>query len=471
MPVSQILLNNFFQGGLADSQYAGNPNSLAEIVGLDLHSEPGILKVSQALVKESGSNIDDVVSQIVVCSDGKGYLFQKTNGKIFSRTTAGVYNLEATNTAASPGILDAAEYNGYVYYSAASKLGRWQKGTAWSARNDAFATFTNGNTLYHPMYVKNGVLYIGDGFLVAQVDDSTGSAIFSPNALDIPTQYIVQCLGEVENDLLVGATTNTILVDTQIFRWNTYSVSFTNNDSVPEIGINAFLPLDNVTVVQAGQRGNIYTYNGAQLEQFKRILGDWSNQNKAFVQANAIANYMGRALFGLSNNMNNPVNQGVYSFGGFSANYPKVLALEFILSTLNLNNIQISAIAIMGDDILVAWKDTNAGTVYGVDKVDWSNKYTAAYFTTRVLAIDRSNGKQFAVHLGYRQRPASCPLTLQASINGGAFSSLTLTEDVDRHFYYTKERLPTACTLRLKVGFTVNGNNAPDLESVLLDFP
>lgn len=470
MAGNQILLNNFFQGGISDSKYAGIQNSLAEIVGLDLHSEPGIVKVSQALTKISGTTIDDAVSKIVVASDGKAYLFGKTNGKIWSLTTGGTLTLEATNTAASPGILDAYEYNGYLYYAASAKLGQWQIGTAFSGRNDAFATFTNGNTSYHPMFVKNGVLYIGDGYLVAQVDDSTGSPVFTANALDIPKKYVVQSLGEVDVDLVVGATTNSVLVDTQIFRWNTYSVSFTNNDSVPEIGINAFLPLDNVTVVQAGQRGNIYTYNGAQLEQFKRIQGDWSSSNKAFVYPNAVANYLGRALFGLSKNSGTPCSLGVYSFGGFANNYPKVLALEYVLSNTHLSSVEITAIALFGDDILVAWKDTTSGTVYGLDKVDWSNKYASAYLTTRMLSIDRVNGKNFGVRLAYRQRPSNCALTLQASINNGNFSSITLTEDADRHTYYTKERLPIACEVQLKVGFTVNGNNAPDLESILIDF-
>jgi len=469
MAKQQIVLNNFFQGGISDSQYVGVQNSLAEIVGLDLHSEPGITKVSQALTKISSTTIDDAVSCIVPCSDGKAYLFGKTTGKIWSLTTGGVLTLEATDGSASPGILFAEEYNGYIYYAAAAKLGKWQVGTAWSTRNDTFATFTNANASYHPMFVKNGVLYIGDGYLVAQVDDSTGSPVFTADALDLPKKYVAQSLGEIDVDLVIGATTASTVVDTEVFRWNTYSSSFTNNDNAPEVGINAFLPLDNVTVVQAGQRGNIYVYNGSQLEQFKRIQGDWSNTNKAFVHGGAVANYLGRALFGLSKNVGSPCNLGVYSFGGFANNYPKVLTLEYVLSTTHLTNIEVTAIALFGDDILVAWKDTNSGTSYGLDKVDWSNKYANAYLRTRVINLDRANGKLFNVALAYRSMPTGCALTLKAAVNNGSFTNVELVQDVDRHLYSAKDALPLANTVRLEVGFTVSGNNAPELESILID--
>ena len=122
--MKQILLNNFFLGGIADSQYSGIANSIAFAQNCNMHGEPGVVKVNQALVKESGTTVDNEVSKIVTCSDGKEYLFDKIAGKIWSRTSGGTYTLERTNTAASPGILNAWEYNGYIYYAAAAKLGR-----------------------------------------------------------------------------------------------------------------------------------------------------------------------------------------------------------------------------------------------------------------------------------------------------------------------------------------------------------
>ena len=115
-----ILLKDIFLGGISDSKYSGIPNSVAAMVGLDVHSEPGVIKVNQKLTKESGSTIDDAVSVIVSCSDGKEYLFGRTAGKIWSRN-AGSYALEATN--ANGGTLNAYEYQGYIYYCSATKVG------------------------------------------------------------------------------------------------------------------------------------------------------------------------------------------------------------------------------------------------------------------------------------------------------------------------------------------------------------
>jgi len=79
--------------------------------------------------------------------------------------------------------MDAWEYQGYIYYTMQSRLGRVAVGapTDWATRNDSWATFTNTDALYHPCQEVNAVLYIGDANLVAQVD----AGVFSADALDI----------------------------------------------------------------------------------------------------------------------------------------------------------------------------------------------------------------------------------------------------------------------------------------------
>jgi hypothetical protein len=273
--MSRIPFKNFNMGGLADSDYLGSENSLAALWGFDLHSEVGVLKVNQALTKESGSTIDDFVKASVPSSDGNTYLFGSTNGKIWKRTSGGTYSLEATASpaAGSAGILDAKEYEGYIYYAMQSRLGRWQIGTAWSTRNDSWATFTNTDALWHPMIVLNLVLYIGDAHFLAQVDAGT----FSANALDISSPLRIKCLGQMGTDILLGTYVSSNIVSTEIYRWNTWSVSFTNSDPIPEVGINAFLPIDNGVIVNAGTKGNTYIYDGETLEPYKKIKGSWNS--------------------------------------------------------------------------------------------------------------------------------------------------------------------------------------------------
>jgi len=464
-----VLMKDIFLGGISDSKYTGIANSVAACIGLNLHGEPGLIKVNQKLTKESGATVDDAVSVILPCSDGKEYLFGRSNGKIWSRN-AGSYTLEATN--ANGATLNAFEYNGYVYYCSATKVGRWQIGTAWSGRDDNHFTFTNGNTSYHPMIVKNLVLYIGDGYLVAQIDDSTGTALFTGNALDLEKKYVITALGEIQDDLLVGAFTSTNVVETKIFRWNTYAESFISDDAIPETKINAFIPADNFVLVSAGQKGNLYTYTGSQLDQFKRIQGDWSGTKKAFVNSEAVVNFNGLPLFGLSNNSGDAAPQGVYSFGSFSSNYPKVLNLEYVISTGHTTGVEITAMALSGDTLLVAWKDMNGGTTYGVDKVDTTAKYNGAYFDTRVLTFDRMNGKDFTVRIAYRTLNGGS-ITLKKSVNGGNFDDVTLTNDTVKALYYTKEDLTSAGSLQLRVTFVPAGGDAnatPEVEAVEIAF-
>jgi len=359
----QILIKDINLGGIADSEYQGQTNSVAVMVGLDIHSEPGVIKANQKLAKESGGTIDDLVKTVLPCSDGNTYLFGSTNGKIWKRTAAGVYSLEATAApaAGAVGILDSREHQGYIYYTMESRLGRVAVGapTAWAGRNDSWATFTNTDADFHPFKEVNQVLYIGDRNYVAQVD----AGVFSANALDLKTPLRIKSLGKILTDLLWGTFVNIYRVATEVGRWNTWSQSYKSSDEVPEVGVNCFLATDNYNLVSAGRKGRIYYYNGEQLEDFKRIPGNWLGTNEATIHPNASCNMNGTPLFGISNISGNPAKQGIYSLAGYDRNYPKVLNLEWLISTGRYSSIDIGAVEMIGTVLLVGWKEQNTITM------------------------------------------------------------------------------------------------------------
>lgn len=466
MKTNKIIISNINLGGLADSIFQGVENSVAALVGFNIHEEPGILKVNQALTKKSGTLIDDLVKAIVPCSDGNTYLFGSTNGKIWQRTSAGVYSLLATASPAigGAGIVSAYEYQGYIYYAMQNRLGRVAVGapTNWAGRNDSWATFSNGNATLHPMEEQNMVLYIGDGNYVAQVD----AGVFTADALDIKTPLIVSSLGKILTDLLVGTFVNIYKVATEIMRWNTWSVSFSSLDDLPEIGINAFLKTDNFNLVSAGRKGNLYLYNGSSLEQYKRIIGDWSTGKEAIINNNAVCNKNGLPLFGLSNSANNPALQGVYSFGSYANNYPKVLNLEYVLSNGHTSNIEIGCTELVGDVLIVSWKDTTSGTVYGVDELDSTLKQSSAYFETRVININRSELKDFKAMIGYRTLPTGTSVKLYYKVNyASSWTEVTdLTTDIDRKIITAESSLPECTAIQFKVQVLSTVNNAPELD-------
>jgi hypothetical protein len=466
-----VEIKNLNMGGIADSDYLGGKASVAEAVGLDIHSESGLIKVNQALTKESGSTVDDLVKARVACSDGKTYLFGSTNGKIWSRASNGTYTLEATASpaAGAAGILDAQEYNGYIYYAMQSRLGRWQLGTAWSTRNDSWATFTNTDDTYHPMRVLNIVLYIGDKNYLAQVDAGT----FSANALDLETKYRITALGRAGTDILLGTIVAGNVITATRFRWNTWSVSFSSQDDIPEVGVNAFLEGDNYAWWSAGLKGNIYIDNGSLLDMYKTVKGVFNNSSKqGKVNANAVLNFAGLPLFGFSNVSGNAAPCGVYSLGRTNRNYPFVLNLEYLISTLNSQNVEIGAIIGVGDIFLVCWKDTNGGTTYGVDKLDLTLKHPGAYLTSRIIMANRTVlTRHTPTYVPYRSLPTGTSIEIHAKLNNGTMTQIPAANvkvDTDRQQVYTDIDVGEATKLQEKIKLVASGNDAPEVEAVLI---
>jgi hypothetical protein len=371
---NKISFKDINLGGIADSKYQGQKNAVAEMVGFDIHSEPGIMKNNQKLTKESGVLIDDLVKKILPCSNGDTFLFGSTNGKIWKRVSAGTYTLEVTAApaAGAVGILDAWEYQGYIYYSMQSRLGRVAVATpvVWAGRDDNWKTFANTDADFHPMQEVNQVLYIGDGKDLDQVD----AGVYTASALDIATPLRIKSLGKIMTDILLGTFVNVYKVATEILRWNTWSVSFSNSDEIPEIGINSFLKTDNFVLVNAGTKGNFYLFTGSALDNFKRLPGDWTGTKEAQINPNASCNMFGLPLFGLSNISGNPAKQGVYSLGGYDRNYPKVLNLEWLISNGRYAGVEIGAIELAGTSLLISWKnsDTVTMTIANPGVVTWT---------------------------------------------------------------------------------------------------
>lgn len=465
MPIIEI--KNQVLGGLSDTKYLGIENSVYRMVGFDLHSEPGVMKVAQKLTKISGSTIDGLCKRKVVASNGETYFFSADSGKIWRVKTDFTVELAYTTSAAAgeSKCLGAAEYNGYIYWATQSRLHRITLANAlvstWTTLDLNWATFTRTDLLYHDMCVQNDILYIADGYALAQVENNT----FSATALDLPypIHHRISAINKYLTGILSGTFVASTVVEAIVTLWNTWSVSFTFQDELPEIGVNSFLKTDNYVIANIGKKGNFYIFNGQQMEQYKRIPGDWGgffSTNAAIVHPDANANVNGMPLFGLSNVSGNPALEGVYSFGSYSREYPKVMDLTYPISTGNVANVEIGAIALVGTDMLVAWKD---GSTYGIDKVDTSAKFNGAYYETRIIKIDPSNKKEFSAEIFYRDIPASTDITLFASIDHGAYSEVTLkTDSIHKKKY--NQVMVKGSTVQFKVVTSSNGNNAPEIE-------
>lgn len=136
-----IVIGELNKGGIAESDYFGYANSVAESVGLNIHDEAGIIKVNQKLKKDSGDTITELCKCIVDCSDGNTYFFSSESGKVWKRTSAGVYSSAYTVSATSgqSKILGAKEYGGFLYFFTQNYAHRIDvsKTSDWSSNAEA----------------------------------------------------------------------------------------------------------------------------------------------------------------------------------------------------------------------------------------------------------------------------------------------------------------------------------------------
>lgn len=470
--MSQIIIKNINLGGVADSDYLGGQNSVAECVGLDIHGEAGIIKLNQKLTKNSGAVVDEFCKAKVACSNGSTYFFG-TSGGIFERESNGTWTDRGTTApaAGTAGVMSAWESQGFIYYTMQSRIGRIatpSAGGSWAGRNDSWATFTNTDADFHPICEVSQVTYIGDKHFVAQID----AGVFSANALDLKTGIRIKSLGKLNTDLLIGTYVADNVMRTEIVRWNTWSVSYDTSDPIPEIGINAFLDTDNMVIVSAGTKGNLYVYDGSKLEFFKNIKGTWSSTNKATVHQEATFNFNGMPLFGLSQVTGTGVNLGVYSLASTSRGYPMVLNLEFKISEAVLTGIEIGAItAISADQFLVSWKN---GSAYGVDILDLTAKQASGYFVLRNILVDREKKSNYGiVHVPYRTLPASTDIKVYHKKNHGSYVQFDATTemitDEERLMRYSKPNVGEASVCTIKVELTPSVNDSPEVEMMIMD--
>jgi len=718
-----VSIKQFNTGGLADSKYQGRENSLASLVGIDVHSEPGIFTAHQGLKKDSGATVTALVKNIVVCSTGDTYHFSSTDGKIWKRTSAGTWSLQDTTvpTSGSAGCLGAEEYSGHIYWATQNYLhriaisglddwaanseenwaemhldqpedgeaddtydvatsvsetephmrtfvprttsissifinvdtkgtGNWTvalhdvdnnvigtktiaagsmdtgelefafaaavnvvvgetyhihvtstvadgilasheyyaatgslnaasdyplgtavsesdvdrrefvatneyltgiqlyvktKGTGnWTVTlhdsdNNSLATSTiatgslsdttttdftfgtaasgltvggtyhfhvhstvadgyagshedddlswaimtpltndiedcwikvygTGDSEFHPMMIQNQVLYIGDRNFVHQVEDTT----YSSQAIDLPIEYRVKCLGKYITDLLIGTVVDSTRNKAIIFRWNTWSVSWSSEDEVDEVGINAFIPVDNYVFVQAGVNGNVYYYDGSQLKLLQGIPGSYTTAAYGKVNPSATASFRGMPLIGMSNGAGNPTKQGVYSFGTKNPSlYPRIFALDYLISTGKESGVEIGAMAVIGNDLLVSWKDTTGGTTYGVDVIDASNKFDTAYIETRAMLPSRMHETTWSrIVVGYSSLPADTDIDIYVKENYAAAwgDKLTTNKDTTRKLIYSEKRLSN-CVMEIKLVLQTNSNDSPKVDYIFVE--
>lgn len=363
---------------------------------------------------------------------------------------------------------DLSEEVKMVYFATSALL--WRIAVAdlasWSGNIESVGVFQNGNDTYHPMVIQNLQLFIGDSHVVAKVNEL--NQFIPETELNVEKTETITTMIDFDIDLLIGTKD---ISKCRVIRWDTVSESWSAEDDIYDVEVYAFIRDDNFVYALVGNAGMLYYYNGEKLLPFMRIPGNWSPTATAKIHQNAVGFLRNVPVFGLSGTAGDPTELGVYGLGSYSKDYPKALSLDFPISAGLATLIEIGAIITKGSDMWVAWK---SGSSYGVDKLDWSAKYTAAYLETMMLSPmkNRSNYKTIArVQAPYASLPASTAVALSYKKNYAAdYAALTSVVDAKGVKVKAEKSIPEIGNIQLKMALTVNGNNAPELEDLQLDF-
>jgi hypothetical protein len=375
-----------FNGGLSDSKEAGIEHSFAYGVGLNIHKNPRALEVNQALKKDSGTVITDLVIKIIKVGSKKygfgnaGNVYKKESG-----TWSKIY------TDPNGEIKDASYFYGYLYWTTNGKLGRCIETSAdWNT--DAVPNWKTLNSCdYHPILVvpKSDLMCVGNSRYVATVNDE---GVFINDSLDLFYGWTAKCLTLLKPLLLIGAINNE---RAELFTWDLESVSYEPIEGWEEKDINAFFKTGGITYLFAGE--NLYWFNGVSTVPVKALASQ--------VRPGAIDIYKKRMLFGTT--------KGIFDWGRKNKNYPAVLNSPFIISTGHTENIEIGAI-LGGSDLYISWKD---GSSYGIDTVDPDNKLSQGIYES--LLFEGNNYFQgFNIQLFFKKLPANCSIQPKVKLDG-----------------------------------------------------
>jgi hypothetical protein len=392
--------------GIAQSPLIG----YQDVRNLDIFSTPGIVKLNNALAKESASVIENQPLWIVknnasptnlYCLDAGGVVYKSTDsGDSWSKVTG--------NTAGGvgQGLIVWKDYLFVAYGTGIDVYGPLSGSAAWSK---AWLALTN-DSAFQPMLVSalDGNLYVGNGRYIGKISENSGQN-FAPGtpatytatatSLTLPEDYRVKCLAEQGNNLMIGTWQGTNVYDVKkadIFPWDCSSTTYGQPIQIAECGVHALLTINNFLYILAGVDGAVYKSDGTsavKIVQIPQSIADLSGGKYLEWYPGAICNYKNRLTFGVGEGGTAATiaGMGVYSLAETSRG--TILTHEHTISTGNDGSstiVKVSALCpITRDQITVGWKD---GTSYGIDRTNTAAYTTsyAGYYITPLYKVGRN---------------------------------------------------------------------------------
>lgn len=424
-------------GGFSDDRFIGIRDSFAYAKGVEIRKNPHSLTLAYAVEKNSGNVITDLINAMVTISTTGDIIAFGNAGNIYRRAEGAgdwvkVYTMSSTDS-----ILNAIEYNGYLYWFTYNKIHRiavpaidadWSAGATPTID---YKTFTNSNLYAHPAIELNNKLYIGDSFYLAELD-SFGT--FTGNKLSIFHDEEIRALTFGGSMMRIFSRKSTKVEGGHKYFWDGTSESYTERVPFVQV-IHTAISNGGDDYVIAGRRPYIYNASGYSWQKLKKLPGVTDAQS-CYLSPNSLDFYDDLLCIGAAESGTNSLGRGVWTYGQYDYKYP--MSLNFDYPTSNDNTTDIIGCVHNSNGVLYfSWKN---GTSYGIDIVN-----TAKYRATGEL--------HSIVHYGEESDETKCAMAIKAS-----YDTLAAGEKIE---VFAKKDL--AASFPETAEITIEYSNAADL--------
>lgn len=463
MKESGYIIKNW-KGGISPEKNRGPKGSFAYGENLDIRSGENVLTCNQALVKDSGTVVTDLILFFVPASDGNLYGFGDT-GKIYKKNTSGTWSLMYTDPDGK--IYGASEYQNndgtgtyedYIYYATQTKIKRVKLTNAdsgtWSPTTvDTFKVGKSGD--WHIMRSAIGVLLTTDGEYLHMIDYE---GALNDSALRLIPGNTGTALLDHNDRVIIGSKLRNQL-DGWLWTWKRTSDSWNTKKSIQGKEVNAMEFLEGGVAVQAGDNGVLKFWNLAETYPLRKIPDTgWSYPDGVTIY-NEMPHF----------NMNGGTKDGVYSIGRIDKNDPLALNLEFVPSHGKTTGAELGASCTHEGVLHVAWKD---GSDYGVDTVDDSIKADGIYESLWFDGGNPSSKKTSFFKVVTDPIPTGCSVVLKYKMNDDSSWNETelvnggtsMSEGMSAGIFSTEDE---GEIFAIRLELNSNANNAPTVRAVL----
>lgn len=287
-----------FQVGMVDNPSAETGGGFEFASGMDIFSEPGVLKANFAMTEVSyaGGVAPTALPIAAFYTNNPSGLFIAVGNKILASTT-GVFDVYLTNAQGT--IKGLAKFGSYLAYASANYLGRADIGSTVSGQNDTLIDFTANpfNSSYHSMKVQAGALKIGSGRYVHSVDEAFAATF---QALKLKTGSNIGALANHFSNLYIG-NANGDEQDSSIYSWRGTVLS--SGSALPdstyemtERGMQALFSDSRTLFAFPDRTGEILIFDGAGFSLFRKI-NYLANKGDFYVVQEAIDKYNETIVF------------------------------------------------------------------------------------------------------------------------------------------------------------------------------